>query len=139
MKRSLLPAALLVTSAAASADSGDIIVTGQPLPPSIGDAAYDVATINRDRIVATASGRIEDVLRDVAGLSQFRRSDARSANATSQGATLRGLGGNASSRALLVLDGVPQSDPFGGWITWPAYAPDRLGQVRITRGGGSGV
>lgn len=139
MKRSFLPAVLLVTSAAASADSGDIIVTGQPLPPSIGDAAYDVATINRDRIVATASGRIEDVLRDVAGLSQFRRSDARSANATSQGATLRGLGGNASSRALLVLDGVPQSDPFGGWITWPAYAPDRLGQVRITRGGGSGV
>jgi outer membrane receptor protein involved in Fe transport len=95
--------------------------------------------LERDRIVATASGRIEDVLRDVAGLTQFRRSDARSANATSQGATLRGLGGNASSRALLVLDGVPQSDPFGGWITWPAYAPERLGSVRVTRGGGSGT
>jgi len=40
----------------------------------------------------------------------------RSAHPTSQGATLRGLGGNASSRALVMLDGVPLADPFGGWI-----------------------
>ncbi len=139
MKTRLLASAALLFAAPAFAEDGEIVVTGQPLPASIGEGAYDVAIIDRDRIVATASGRIEDVLRDVAGLTQFRRSDARSANATSQGATLRGLGGNASSRALLVLDGVPQSDPFGGWITWPAYAPERLGSVRVTRGGGSGT
>ncbi|MEY4890792.1 MAG: hypothetical protein RIQ75_1922, partial [Pseudomonadota bacterium] len=138
MKPRLLASAALLFAAPAFAEE-EIVVTGQPLPASIGEAAYDVAEVERDRIVATASGRIEDVLRDVAGLTQFRRSDARSANATSQGATLRGLGGNASSRALLVLDGVPQSDPFGGWITWPAYAPERLGSVRVTRGGGSGT
>lgn len=116
----------------------DIIVTASALPVPKGDAAYDITTIDRDRLTNTASGRVEDALRDVAGLAQFRRTDARSANATSQGATLRGLGGNASSRALLVLDGVPQSDPFGGWITWPAYASNRIGQIRVTRGGGSG-
>ena len=131
--------ALWLPANAARAQSTDIIVTGRALAVPMGDAAYDIATVDRDRIIATASGRIEDVLRDIAGLAQFRRSDARSANATSQGATLRGLGGNASSRALLVLDGVPQSDPFGGWITWPAYAPERLGSVRVTRGGGSGA
>ncbi len=139
MKICLLPAALFVASSPLLAAEGDIIVTGKALPPALGDSAYDIAVIDPGRITTTASGRIEDVLRDVAGLTQFRRSDARSANATSQGATLRGLGGNASSRALLVLDGVPQSDPFGGWITWPAYQPERLGAVRVTRGGGSGV
>jgi len=139
LSSALVSSALITPFSPAFAAEGEIIVTGQALPVSIGDAAYDVARIDRDRIIATASGRIEDVLRDVAGLSQFRRSDARSANATSQGATLRGLGGNASSRALLVLDGVPQSDPFGGWISWPAYAPERLSQVRVTRGGGSGI
>ncbi len=138
MKPRLLASAALLFATPVFAEE-EIVVTGQPLPASIGESAYDVAVVDRDRIVATASGRIEDVLRDVAGLTQFRRSDARSANATSQGATLRGLGGNASSRALLVLDGVPQSDPFGGWITWPAYAPERLGSVRVTRGGGSGT
>ncbi len=129
----------LLLSSSAFAQSSDIIVTGRPLPDAVGDKAYDVVTIERARIVSTASGRIEDVLKDVAGLTQFRRADARSANATSQGATLRGLGGNASSRALLVLDGVPQSDPFGGWITWPAFSPERLAQIRVTRGGGSGA
>lgn len=119
--------------------ASDIVVTGRGLPEAPGDAAYDIVTIDRERLTGSASGRLEDVLRDVAGLQQFRRSDARSANPTSQGITLRGLGGNAASRALLILDGVPQADPFGGWVAFPAYAPDRLGRVRVTRGGGSGV
>ncbi|GAO40573.1 putative TonB-dependent receptor [Sphingomonas changbaiensis NBRC 104936] len=124
---------------AAAALGPDIIVTGRGLSETPGDVAYDIVTIDRTRLEQSASGRLEDVLRDVAGLQQFRRSDSRSANPTSQGVTLRGLGGNAASRALLILDGVPQADPFGGWVAFPAYAPERLGQVRITRGGGSGV
>jgi vitamin B12 transporter len=133
----ILGAAFAMAVALSSAAHADeIVVTALPIPK--GDAAYDISVIDRDRLTNTSSGRIEDALKDIAGLAQFRRTDARSANATSQGATLRGLGGNASSRALLVLDGVPQSDPFGGWITWPAYVPDRLGSVRVTRGGGSG-
>jgi outer membrane receptor protein involved in Fe transport len=128
-----MPAALPPTPPA------EIIVTGRGLAAAEGDAAYDVVTIDRDRLTNTASGRLEDVLRDVAGFAQYRRSDARSAHPTSQGATLRGLGGNASSRALVVLDGVPQVDPFGGWVTFTAFDPSRLGQVRVTRGGGSGV
>jgi len=81
---------------------------------------------------------VENVLRDIPGLQQFRRSDARSANPTSQGVTLRGLGGNASSRALLLLDGVPQADPFGGWVSWPGYDALALDSAQIRRGGGSG-
>jgi outer membrane receptor protein involved in Fe transport len=38
---------------------------------------------------------------------------------------------------LLILDGVPQSDPFGGWVNWPAYDPAALAEVRVVRGGGS--
>ena len=116
-----------------------VIVTGRGLASSKGDAAYDVVAIDRQRIQDSASGRLEDVLRDVAGLQGFRRSDSRSANATSQSITLRGLGGNASSRALLILDGVPQTDPFGGWISFPAYSTGRIGSIRVTRGGGSAL
>lgn len=124
---------------AAQALPGEIVVTGAALPQPAGEAAYDVATIDRARLTTSASGRLEDVLRDVAGFAQFRRSDSRSAQPTSQGATLRGLGGNASSRALVTLDGVPLTDPFGGWVNFTAVDPERLGLVRVTRGGGSGV
>ena len=119
--------------------TSDIVVTGRGLAPAAGEEVFDTVAIDRERLAGSASGRLEEVLRDVPGFQLFRRSDSRSANPTSQGATLRGLGGNASSRVLLVLDGVPQTDPFGGWVSWPAYHPERLGEARVTRGGGSGV
>src|SRR5207253_6516518 len=138
--RSAAPFLLLALAAGpACAQSDEIVVTGRGLGEAPGEAVFDVVTVDRARLQESASNRLEDVLRDVPGFQLFRRSDARSANPTSQGATLRALGGNASSRALLVLDGVPQTDPFGGWLSWPAYDPRRLGQIRVTRGGGSGV
>ncbi|RVT92725.1 TonB-dependent receptor [Sphingomonas crocodyli] len=117
----------------------EIVVTGQGLGATKGDAAFDVVSIDRNRIETSASGRMEDILRDAAGFQQFRRSDSRSAHPTSQGATLRGLGGNASTRALVLLDGVPMVDPFGGWIGWAALDPARIGHIRVTRGGGTGA
>ena len=141
MTRRPLIAALLLgaaTPALAQEDAAEVVVTGQGLAARPGDKTADVVTIDADRIAETASDRLESVLADVAGLQQFRRSDSRSANPTSQGISLRGIGGNASSRALLILDGVPQADPFGGWVAFPAYATDRIGLIRVTRGGGSG-
>lgn len=138
-KLPLIALALIAAPAfAAPAEDALITVTGKGLKDVPGDAALSLVMIDRARILNTGSNRLESVLADIAGQQQFRRSDSRSANATSQGITLRGLGGNASSRALLVLDGVPQADPFGGWVAFPAYATGRLDRIRVTRGGGSG-
>ena len=114
-----------------------IIITGTALPESKSTSAYAVERIGRRTIEQSPSHQLDEVLKQVAGLQLFRRSDATSGHPTSQGVTLRALGGNASSRALLILDGVPQSDPFGGWVNWPAYDPNMLAGVRVVRGGGS--
>ncbi len=111
-----------------------IVITGRGLEADDGLAAS--RTIARAEIERSASGRIEDVLRDVAGLASFRRSDSRSAHPTSQGLTLRGLGGNAASRVTLSLDGVPQADPFGGWVAFGAIDPNAIDRIRVVRGGG---
>ncbi len=111
-----------------------IIVTGRGLEAD--DMLAATRTIDRAAIDRSASGRLEDVLRDVAGLASFRRSDSRSAHPTSQGLTLRGLGGNAASRVTLSLDGVPQADPFGGWIAFGSIAPQAIDRIRVVRGGG---
>jgi vitamin B12 transporter len=129
----------LLLSGAASAQAPEIVVTGQGLREARGEAVYDVVVLDRERLTGSASGQLDEILKEVPGFQLFRRSDARTANPTSQGATLRALGGNASSRALLLLDGVPQTDPFGGWVSWPAYDPWRLGAVRVVRGAGSGA
>lgn len=131
-------ALLLLTLPLPAIAQETVVITGRGLDAPESDAAYAVTEIDRERLTQSGSGRIEDVLRDAAGVAQFRRADSRSSHPTAQGITLRGLGGNASSRALLLLDGVPQADPFGGWVPFPAYLPERLAAIRITRGGGSG-
>ena len=114
-----------------------IVVTGTALPESKAERVYDVQRISRRQIEQSPSHELDQLLKEIPGLQLFRRSDARSGHPTSQGVTLRALGGNASSRALLVLDGVPQTDPFGGWVNWPAYDPQDLGGISVVRGGGS--
>ena len=118
--------------------STEIVVTGEGLEPALSTIVYSTTTIDREAIVSTSSGRLEDVLSNVAGFQQFRRSDSRSSNPTAQGVTLRALGGNATSRALVLLDGVPIADPFFGYIPLSAISPDTLSGIRVTRGGGSG-
>ena len=107
----------------------EIVVTGN-LPTATAERTEAVF------VLVINESRLERNLADVPGLQQFRRSDARSANPTSQGVTLRGLGGNASSRAILVLDDVPQADPFGGWISWPGYDALNVASIRVRKGSG---
>ena len=116
----------------------EIVVIGEGLPETPSTPAYATRTVERETIVTTASGRIEDALSSVAGFQQFRRSDSRSSNPTAQGVTLRALGGNATSRALVTLDGVPMNDPFFGYTPFAALVPEQLSAIAVTRGGGSG-
>jgi hypothetical protein len=103
------PAALMAAPLAAQdadVDAGEpeseIIVTGRGLDPALSTGIYAATSLEREVIVASASGRIDDVLRGVAGFQQFRRSDSRSSNPSAQGVTLRAIGGNATSRALVL-------------------------------------
>ncbi len=138
-----LPVALAIGAPAFAADEAQpaapIIVTGRGLDDTPATPAYGAQELGRDRLGASASGRIEDALSAVAGFQQFRRSDSRSSNPSAQGVTLRALGGNATSRALVLLDGVPLADPFFGYIPLSSIDPGQLASARVTRGGGAGA
>lgn len=123
---------------AATPDPETIVVTGRALDLPAGQRAFASDMLTADDVRTLASGRIEDLLGRAPGVQQFRRSDSRSSNPSAQGITLRGLGGNASSRTLVLLDGVPLVDPFFGYVPLSALAPDRLEAVRVLRGGGAG-
>ena len=118
-------------------DPPAIVITGKALPEPKAEHVYAVERIGQREIGQAPSHELDQLLKDIPGVQLFRRSDSRSGHPTSQGVTRRARGGNASSRALLVLDGVPQSDPFGRWVNWPAYDPADLSEIRVVRGGGS--
>tara|TARA_R100000501_G_scaffold4652_1_gene9932 strand:- start:21870 stop:23864 length:1995 start_codon:yes stop_codon:yes gene_type:complete len=130
-----LATALLASPAAAQED---IVVAGTPLQEAAGADAYATVLVPRAALTASPSGQLENALEQVPGFQLFRRADSRSSNATSQGATLRGIGGNATGRTLVLLDGVPIADPFAGYIPWAGIPPESLALARVTTGGGAG-
>jgi outer membrane receptor protein involved in Fe transport len=88
---------------------------------------------------ASPSLALDDVLRQVPGFSLFRRTGSRFANPTTLGVSLRGLGASGASRALVLEDGIPLLDPFGGWVYWDRAPREAVAGVEVFRGGSSGL
>lgn len=95
--------------------------------------------LSTTEIAANPALRVDDVLRQVPGFSLYRRSDSRTANASNQGVSLRGLGGSAASRALILEDGLPIVDAFGGWVYWDRVPRASVSSVEVFRGGSSNL
>lgn len=88
--------------------------------------------------LATAPGfTLDDALRQTPGFSLFRRSTSRVSNPTTQGVTLRGLTASGASRTLVLADGVPLNDPFGGWVSWNRVPLAAIDRVEVVRGSAS--
>ena len=128
-----LPAAV-----ALSKQVEEIRVSTRRLPDSVSEAIYSVSNIDRSILTGPAFG-LDDSLRRSPGFRLFRRQASRAAHPTTQGVSLRGLGPNGAGRTLVVLDGVPQNDPFGGWVEWVHLPPTLLQQASLIRGGGAGM
>ena len=111
------------------------------LPTGVDDveAQPDAVAVGATQLQQWGALATDDKLRQVPGFSLLRRSGSQTANPTSQGVSLRGLGANGSSRALVLADGIPLNDPFGGWIYWARVPQASLDQVQIVPGGVSAL
>lgn len=114
-----------------------VIVTATRTNTRLGDTSASVAVVSSADLEQTAALRLDDALRQVTGFQLFRRSGSRTANPTTQGISLRGTGASGASRALMLFDGIPLNDPFGGWIYWGRVPRESVGQVEVLRGGAS--
>jgi outer membrane receptor protein involved in Fe transport len=93
--------------------------------------------ISQKEIGVSGALTIDDVLRQAPGFSLFRRAGSLSANPTSQGVSLRGVGANGASRAVVLVDGVPLNSPFGGWVYWNRLPRASIESVQVYNGGTS--
>ena len=114
----------------------EIVVTAARLPPAASDAAFSVVRI--DETVLSRSSRLDEALRSVPAVSLFRRTSSAAANPTTQGISLRAIAPSGAGRTLVLLDGVPLNDPFGGWVIWSQATPESLESLDVIRGAGSG-
>ena len=115
----------------------EVVVTGTRVPQPVSQLPVAQTTLTRDQIVATpfrGGDQIDDLLRYVAGV-QPSNLTSRYNHPTAQFLSLQGLG---SRRALVLLDGVPLNDGFGGWINW-GRVPDTIERIEVVPGGGSNL
>jgi outer membrane cobalamin receptor len=114
-----------------------VVVTVTRMEQKADEAPASVTVLTRDDIQHSASQTVDDLLRQVPGFSLFRRSSSLVTHPTTQGLSLRGIGPSGTSRALVLVDGVPANDSFGGWVYWGRIPMLGIEQIEIVRGGGS--
>ncbi len=136
LRAAALSTVLLALVTPALAQVENVQVTAARLPAPVGNAAFDVTRI--DAAELSKFDQIDTALEQVPGVSLFRRSTSLNSNATTEGISLRNIAPSGAGRALVMLDGVPVNDPFGGWVIWSALPAEDIRSVDIVKGAGAG-
>jgi outer membrane receptor protein involved in Fe transport len=124
---------------APEAFSDAITVTASRTSQRVSDTPASVVLLSNEDFTTTAALTLDDKLRQVPGFSLFRRTGSRAANPTAQGVSLRGVGASGASRAVVMNDGIPLNDPFGGWIYWGRVPRESVERVEVVQGGQSNL
>ncbi|MGA8298167.1 MAG: TonB-dependent receptor [Terriglobales bacterium] len=117
----------------------EVVVSAARAQLRLSETPVSTVLLSSEDLDAAPSSRTDDVLREVPGFSLYRRSSSRTANPSTQGVSLRGLGGSATSRALVLADGISLIDPFGGWVYWDRVPRTAISTVEVVRGGASNL
>lgn len=116
-----------------------VTVTASRRNRRVADVPAAVSVLDSGALAVAPAPAVDEALRSIPGFALYRRSGSRTANPTSQGVTFRGLGGSASSRAVVLDDGLPLNDAFGGWVQWGRVPLGALERVEVLRGGASSL
>jgi outer membrane receptor protein involved in Fe transport len=116
-----------------------MVVTASRVEEARQNVPFSVNVIAGDALRDSPATTLDAALRSAPAFSLFRRSDSLTANPTAQGVSLRGIGPSGASRSLVLLDGIPLNDPFGGWVAWTKVPRESLARVELVPGGGATV
>jgi outer membrane receptor protein involved in Fe transport len=116
-----------------------VTVTATRTETRLNDVAGSLVILSSQDVATTAAATLDDALRQVPGFTLFRRTGSRAANPTTQGVSLRGVGASGASRALVLTDGIPLNDPFGGWVYWGRVPRESIERIEVLQGGASSL
>src|SRR5437773_9971628 len=116
-----------------------VTVTPTRSEQRVGDIPASVSVLTSDDIKASPAVVADDVLRQIPTFSLFRRTSSLSSHPTAQGVSLRGIGPSGVSRTLVLIDGVPFNDPFGGWVYWTRVPLESVDRIEVVDGSTSSL
>jgi outer membrane receptor protein involved in Fe transport len=116
-----------------------LTVTPARTEQQLGNTPASVTVLDREEIRRSPALVADDVLRQIPTFSLFRRTSSIAAHPTTQGVSLRGIGPSGVSRSLVLLDGVPFNDPFGGWVYWTRLPMESANRIEVVDGSSSSL
>jgi outer membrane receptor protein involved in Fe transport len=116
-----------------------VTVTPTRTAKRLGDVPVSANIVEKETIRQSPAVVADDVLRQVSTFSLFRRSSSLSSHPTAQGVSLRGIGPSGVSRTLVLVDGVPFNDPFGGWVYWTRVPLESVNRIEVIDGSSSSL
>ncbi|MGH9467512.1 MAG: TonB-dependent receptor, partial [Terriglobales bacterium] len=119
--------------------SESVTVTATARNQAIASVPLQTAVMGRARLQAAAAPNADALLRRFPDLETFRQSGSLSAHPTTQGVALLGTGTSGASRALVLLDGLPLNDFYGGWVDWLRVPDEDLASITVVSGGASAL
>lgn len=118
----------------------EVVVSVTRTGRSLRELPANVSVITEEHVKASSAQTIPDLLRHIPGFAMRDFQSSITAHPSRQAPMLRGLGGGTSaSRTLVLVDGLPFDDPFGGWIHWARVPLDIVERIEVVRGGSSGI
>jgi outer membrane receptor protein involved in Fe transport len=133
------PAAPLEPVRARPEAGEEIVVTATRSRRPVGSLPVAVGVISRADIEKSPTKAVDELLRIDPSFALFRRSSSIAADPSSQGVKLRGVGTSGVSRTLVLMDGIPENDPFGGWVAWRSISRLSTESIEVVPGGASAL
>ncbi|MFN2354786.1 MAG: TonB-dependent receptor plug domain-containing protein [Desulfopila sp.] len=97
------------------------------------DAPQSVTVLSSEELMASPFDRVEDIVRSVPGMYNFRHYGLQT-NGIVSPLSMRGVG---KGRVLVLVDGVPQNDNFNNsisWVAWGHIPKEAIERIEIVRG-----
>ena len=112
-----------------------ITVTATRTEQRVSDTASSLTVLNQEDLATSGALTLDDALGEIPGFMLYRRNGSLTANPTSLGVSLRGVGTSGARRALVISDGIPLADPFGAWVYWDRIPATSVSAVEVVEGG----
>ena len=114
----------------------EVVVTATRTERSLESLPSSVSVITQEEIEKAAAFRTDELLRELPGV-YVRSYQGILSSSTTNDVSIRGLTGE--DRVLVLVDGIPVNDPYGGAVEWNETGLDDLERIEVVRGPGSAL
>ena len=117
----------------------ELVVTATRTTRRIDQVPANVTVLSRRDFGTSTAQTVPALLSRVPGFAARDYQHPLTASPSRSAPSFRGLGNSSAGRTLVLYDGVPLNEPFGGAVHWARLPLALVDRVEVVRGGGSMV